>query len=405
MSIDWKPVILAFLASVLGGCGPESQASHDGLIVGLLLPFTGSASATSSNFERAALYAQDRINAGGGIHGQRVHVVARDTHSNVERSLQAARELVAEGAVAVIGPESADIAEALEPFFAEQKVTFISPLVGAASEPGKVCDAPWIRLAPSAKSLGEALAKQVSAEAVGSIAIMYSSGAYDQALKEAVEHRFVSLGGQVAIQLELDPNAQSYASEVTEAVRTGADAVVLATSPRTGALFVNEFYALEAQRPRWFLSPLLKTDLLVQNVAPEALEGALGIAPKIFDNGPEFPDAFARRWLGDTPLEGAYFYYDAMVLLAVAVAKMDAAPLAGDAQSFRALKNATFDAASPPGEVMGWDEVESGMVRLSEDDDLYYAGLTGPLLLTACGSRRSGVTSAWSVLDGAIVTD
>ena len=52
-------------------------------------------------------------------------------------------------------------------------------------------------------------------------------------------------------------------------------------------------------------------------MAPDALEGARGVAPKIYDTGADFPDAFASRWQGDQPLEGAYFYYDAVALGAV----------------------------------------------------------------------------------------
>ena len=50
-------------------------ASGDAVTVGLLLPFTGPTSATTRNFERAALYAADRVNAGGGIHGRNIRIV------------------------------------------------------------------------------------------------------------------------------------------------------------------------------------------------------------------------------------------------------------------------------------------------------------------------------------------
>ena len=58
------------------------------------------------------MYAADRINAGGGVKGLPIRVIARDTHSELERSRRAARELIEAGAVVVIGPESAEVAEA-----------------------------------------------------------------------------------------------------------------------------------------------------------------------------------------------------------------------------------------------------------------------------------------------------
>lgn len=388
----------AVLALAACGCSEEEAApTPEGLRVGLLLPFTGSASATASNLERAALFAADRINAGGGIDGQPLRIISRDTHSDAQRGVDAARELAALGAVAVIGPESAEVAEQVGPVLAEQNVLFLSPFVGAAADPGRTCDTPWFRLAPSAKALGEALAKQAGAADVHEVAVFYSSSPYDRALGGAAATRFAQLGGKVAVQLELDPEAQSYASEVRRALNAGVTDVILAASPRAAAIVVNEYDALSRSKPRWFLSPLLKTDLLVQNVAPQALDGALGVAPKIYERDGQFPETFAQRWLGDEPLEGAYFYYDATALLAVALAK------SAYRDSELELNPAMLEAAGPPGEAVRWDELELGLSRLSEGEDMYYTGLSGPLRLERCGARTIGITSTWTVDAGRIV--
>jgi ABC-type branched-subunit amino acid transport system substrate-binding protein len=399
MSIDRGRIAACALLLAACGCsvsnGDEDQ--QGGIVVGLLLPFTGSASATASNLERATLYAADRINAGGGIDGTKLRVVSRDTHSEVSRGLAAAEELADAGAVAVIGPESAEIAEKMRPLLAEKQVLFLSPLVGAAAEPSRTCDTPWFRLAPSAKSLGQALAKQARAQQVERVAVLYSTAPYDRALGGSAAERFATLGGKVELELELNPEAQSYAEVISKAMRAGVTDVILAVSPRAGAILVNEFDALSSKRPRWFLSPLLKTELLVQNVAPKALDGAFGVAPKIYEHGNEFPRAFSERWQGDEPLEGAYFYYDAMALLAMALAKST------HSEGATSLSKAMLDAAGPPGEGVKWDALENGLDQVARGRDLYYTGLTGPLSLQTCGSRSTGITSDWTVEQGSIV--
>lgn len=399
MSIERScAALVALLLAALGCSSATADAPTGGVVVGLLLPFTGSESATASNLERATLYAADRINAGGGIDGAKVRIVSRDTHSDVQRGTAAAAELADAGAVAVIGPESAEIAEQIRPILAEKSVLFLSPLVGAAAEPSRRCETPWFRLAPSAKSLGEALAKQAKANQVERVAVLYAASPYERALGDAAAARFKTLGGQVALELELDPQAPSYAEVISAAIHAQVTDVILAASPRAGAIVVNEFDALSSKQPHWFLSPLLKTELLVQNVAPQALEGALGVAPKIYERGDGFPQAFSHRWLGDEPLEGAYFYYDAMALLALSLAKnarsSDAAPDLGQAM---------LDAAGPPGEAVKWDELELGLDRTAQGKDMYYTGLTGPLSLETCGSRGTGTTSAWTIKQGQIV--
>lgn len=388
------------VAATLSGCADASPPTGNAVTIGLLLPFTGATSATANNFERAVLYAADRINAGGGVHGRPVRVVSQDTHSDLERSLASVDKLVRAGAVVVIGPESADIAQVIAPVLAANRVAFLSPLVGAANDDTVDCTRPWFRLAPSARALGEALAKLVWGEGLSSTAVLYAAGAYNEALSSAVGARFATLGGRVALTLEIDPNAQSYAGAVGQALAAGVASMVLASSPRTGALLVNEFGAASPVPPRWFLSPLLKTELLVANVAPEALEGALGVAPRIYDTTAAFPDAFQRRWQGDQPLEGAYFYYDAMGLLAFALEKT--VPAADGSLDIDLFEAAISDAAAPPGESAGWDEIEVGLERLRAGSDIYYSGLTGPMLLGACGPRQLGVTSTWQIQAGLI---
>ena len=77
-----RQLLMFMLAAALplgmsSACGDESAPNGEVVTVGLLLPFTGPTSATTRNFERAAPYAADRVNAGGGIHGRRPGVLGR----------------------------------------------------------------------------------------------------------------------------------------------------------------------------------------------------------------------------------------------------------------------------------------------------------------------------------------
>ncbi len=400
-------LLIALLAvSLLSGCSSDAGSSGPTITVGLMLPFTGPSSGTASNFERAVLFATDRVNAGGGIQGKQLRIISKDTHADLARSKLAVNELVAEGAVFVIGPESDEIAQEIAPILTAHQAGLLSPLVGAANDDTVDCSHAWFRLAPSARTLGEALAKQVAAHDVHSVAILYAASNYDEAIRDAVKSRFVTLGGTVPLEIRLDPDAQGYAEQVQQALAAGVGGIVLTSSPRAGALVVNEFDALSMTPPRWFLSPLLKTDLLTQNVAPDALEGALGVAPKIYDTSTDFPTAFGARWQGDQPLEGAYFYYDAVALLALALEKTnwDMAAESGESQ-LPALETALLSAAGPPGEAIGWNDIEAGLGRQNDGENLYYSGLTGPLLLSKCGVRALGATTPWEVHQGSITDD
>jgi len=399
------PRVITGCALLLALAGCTSASSDDGknsITIGLLLPFTGATSGTAANFERAALYAADRVNDGGGIQGKKIRILSADTHSDLASAQSSAEYLVASGAVAVVGPESADIAAEIGPYLSAHGVAFVSPVVGAANDASVDCSSPWFRLAPSAQALGESLAKQAISRGVSSITVMYANGSYDEALRDAAATRFTSLKGTVKLTVPLDPNAQSYGKQVDEARAANADAIVLTSSPRGGAIVVNEFDALSAIAPRWFLCPQLKTDLLVQNVAPDALEGARGIAPKIYDTTDDFPKAFGQRWEGDEPLEGAFFYYDSIALLAFGMSR---ASVSSGALSLKSLNDGIRAAAAPPGEAVSWNELEGGLTRAQNGDSVYYSGLTGPLLFNTCGVRALGSTSTWEVHSGRIIDD
>jgi ABC-type branched-subunit amino acid transport system substrate-binding protein len=248
--------------------------------------------------------------------------------------------------------------------------------------------------------LGESLANQLSAEGFTEIAILYGSGDYNSAFRSAVKAKFESrvLGGTVLIERALDEDASSYAEEIEDILDADPEAIVLATSAQTGSVVFTEANFLGVGDARWALSPLLKTPLFLQNINTEQAQGSFGIAPKIFDTSAEFPAQFADRWLGDAPLEGAYFYYDALNLLTVALGLVE------DVEEFSHAEftDAVVQASSSRGLSIDWDEVEEGLAHLDEGTAVHYSGLTGPILLQECGNRRNGLTSAWTIDDGKI---
>jgi ABC-type branched-subunit amino acid transport system substrate-binding protein len=390
---------LAALALVMA-CAPEPKTNAGAIKIGLLLPYTGPSSATSTNFERAVLFARDKINEGDGIKGRPVEVVEADTHSDAAHARRSVDALIAAGVVVVIGPESAEIAAEIKPILDANQIVFLSPLVGAADDAAVDCTTPWFRLAPSARALGEALAKQAWADQITTAACFHAEGTYDQALGDAFSKRFAALGGRVTVDATLHSDAQSYADSISANELAFADAQVLSATPRAAALLVNELRFLD-QNTRWYLSPLLKTQLLLENVGPQALEGATGVTPKISDTSADFPTAFAARWSGDRPLDGAYFYYDAMALLAFG---LERAQLVDGQLTASALRAAIGASTGNRGESGAWDDIGVSLQRLREGVDMNYSGLTGPILLQDCGDRRSGESSRWSVQGGQIVS-
>ena len=107
----------------------------DTVKLGVLLPFTGSTAAPSHNAERAVLFAAAQLGP-VGVGGRPVEVIFGDTHSDVMRGVAAAQELLARGVVAILGPESDELATALLPELTARGVPLLSPGISVESPPG-----------------------------------------------------------------------------------------------------------------------------------------------------------------------------------------------------------------------------------------------------------------------------
>src|SRR5688500_1546611 len=84
---------------------PDPRCVH----IGLLNPFSGREAARALDFQNAARLAVHEINRAGGVNGQLVDVIVRDSKSGepeaVATSIAAIHALADAGAVAVVGPD------------------------------------------------------------------------------------------------------------------------------------------------------------------------------------------------------------------------------------------------------------------------------------------------------------
>src|SRR5690606_17935317 len=107
----------------------------------------------------------------------------------------------------------------------------------------------------------------------------------NSAFRRAFRNKFSGslLGGTVLIEQGLQEGASSYAEEIETILAENPEAIVLSTSAQTGTVVFTEANFLGVGNAKWAFSPLLKTPLFLQNINADSAEGALGIAPKIFE--------------------------------------------------------------------------------------------------------------------------
>ncbi|MEY4545986.1 MAG: hypothetical protein RL685_2181 [Pseudomonadota bacterium] len=404
VSDRWAATLCRTSAWIALTCACSSSApSGPHVTLGVLLPYTGEASALSANLEKGSLLAVEQMNRAGGVNGLPVDIVFGNTFSDSERAVAEARALVARGAVAVIGPGGDEGAEPVFEALQESGVPLLSPLASASGQGVGTAAVPWFRMAPTTLVLGGNLAKVVRDAGVTRVAAVMADDVYHSELGTAFVEEY---GKRGTVDLAETVNEDGIDFEALTTVLAaqlddGVEGVMLALQPRPAARLATELQARRGSRPppRWFLTPRLKTELLLLNASPGVFNDAVGIAPEVFPAArAEFEPRFQQE-SGDTPFDPTFYLYDAT---AVALLAMDRALARGDTLP-EGIPAAIRQVASFGGVLLNWDDFGQARDINLAQGKLQFTGLTGPVILAADGARIIGTTSLWGVQNEAIV--
>ena len=107
-------VMLLSLVAAVVACGEEEAEEVTPLKIGQLNSFTGDLSDFGATHRDAAQLAIDHVNQAGGVQGELVQLVARDTATNPVVGVDAAKALVnVDNAVAIVGALSSGVSIAV----------------------------------------------------------------------------------------------------------------------------------------------------------------------------------------------------------------------------------------------------------------------------------------------------
>lgn len=386
----------------LGGCiGKVPPPDPDALPVGALLPFTGTNSASGSNLERALRLAVEQVNAGGGVSGHPLRLVARDSGNTPAQGLDRARELLdGEKAVALMGPESEDLAEQLAPLVAERSVVqisggLVSPRFTTLAD-GDFC----FRTCPSALQLGAALADRMAADGVKKAVLIHMPGAYGEGFSAALTSAMASRGISTGSPLQIDAGQASHGSLIQIALQREPDAVVMVAFAEVAAALALEWSAVGGTM-KWYLPPSLMYQVFPDNLPPSLVEGMVGVGAAVQDRD-AFAAAFRDRWLGEEPTTGAAYYYDALAVWALAA---EAAFQETGELTPEVIRVKMRSVSSPAGEKVGWHELGRALELVRKGQEIDYVGASGEVDLNEWGEPAATSTFFWTIREGRIVAE
>jgi branched-chain amino acid transport system substrate-binding protein len=362
-----------------GGDGGE-QPSGAPIKIGFLAGVTGDYAPWTGPAIAANEIARDEINDAGGIMGRPLELVIADNQSTVEGAVSGFRKLVdVDEVVAMSGFES-DAAVALLDATEERQMPAICPQCGT-NELDKRGGKYIFRLVISDTDLGIMTAQLARDAGYDRVAVLSQKTEGSLSTAEAFTQAWVNgVGGEIAREVQYDPNKQTFQTEVQQAFSGDADAVYVSSGFQTGVPVLRE-WDRRGYGKQVYLSP----DMLAPETAKlgAAVEDgkAIGVTP-VFDEESENYASFAERYeakTGNQPTPALWEagQYDGLILLALAIT-------AADGTDGAAIAEQIVEVANAPGEECYTYEDCVGL--LEDGEEINFNGTSTPIEFNEFGN-------------------
>lgn len=311
-------VLLVTAACACAGACRRSEPIRVGLVAGL----SGRHYDLGVSCRNGAQLAVHDLNATGGVAGRPLELLVRDDAQDAAAARQAVRELVAAGAVAIVGHCTSAMAEATLPLADEAEVVMVSP---TAAAPGLLGRDDWLILADASGASGpRTLAAHAARRWPGvRVAVVHdrSNAAYSGPWREAFGAALRGDGGRLAADVPFTSGqVPSFGALAGRALAEPADAVLIVANALDTAMLAQQ---LKRRAPEVQLlgTAWSFTEDLAQH-GGAAVEGAVFVhRSEPTSHRPEavrFRKAFTERY-GEGPSFAAFQAYDAVRMVAAAL--------------------------------------------------------------------------------------
>lgn len=383
-----KRLLLTLLPFLLAGCpdgvdqSAQAPVNPAATVIGLLQPL---ASGSSIDRELAARLAVSEINAAGGVNGQPLDVrVVYDKDNNPSFGVPSARSLVDSGVVAIVGANSSAVTiPVAEEVTIPAHVALITP-GGTSPRISTLADNDTVyRIPPSDALQGRLLAELVWSEGHQTVSTVVQTDPYGQGLGQAFSQRFQELGGSIQSSASVPASKTSdFGSIIDSLYASGTPPVLMLfafAQPTTGLL--REIVSSKGSLPTLYgVDANMIPDTL--NNAPLQIAGMRGTSPSADTGSPEyqhFLNAY-RQAVGNTPSANAENGYDAVYLIALAMARAGANNRAGVVTQLRPASGSGSGKT-----VVGPGEFAKAVAAIRNGEDVGYRGTTGAINFDANG--------------------
>jgi ABC-type branched-subunit amino acid transport system substrate-binding protein len=370
----------------------EHTQPPNAIRLGTTLPFSGERAASGVALERALRLAVDKVNLTGRLPPLTLDV--RDSHSDDTLGTARTLDLLDNEKIPFfVGPEEPKIAYQIANAIKAHHMVNLLPGLTSPQFHDPSSDAAWFHLSPSPDYLACALAKRMFADGITKANAITAPDDYSGTFATIFGRVFSDMGGTLLPGLQLSPDWASFSEVFATIERFSPDATLLIASPSVAAGFLQE-WAVRGKVGKWYLGPPLNNPALLRNVPAGVLEGIFGISPDLGDKETAFSDYFESE-TAVPPLAGSHYYFDAVALLALAIAEgiAEEGEIPDPANFKRHLQNVS----STSGQIVSFNNLADGLAQIAAHQKVTYSGAAGSYILNEQGDSVENRATIWMI--------
>lgn len=256
-----------------------SALAADPILIGLNYPRTGHYKEEGLAQMRGTLLAIDEINAQGGVLGQPIKLLTRDTASRPEKAIRNVEKLVEEGAVMLFGSVSSAVAIAASERARQLNTLYFATIGYSNDVTGKNGHRYVFRESTSATMTGRALGKYLS-ENFPDKTYFYVTADYtwghssEQALRENTDTNDTSKHKGVLLPFPTAKQSDHNAS-LKQAQESGADIIVLVLYGHDLVRAMRTAETMGLTKKVQIVAPNL-TQSVIEQAGPGLMSGVIG---------------------------------------------------------------------------------------------------------------------------------
>lgn len=368
----------AFVAAAtlaLSGCGgsggaadASAQADDSAMVVGALLPLTGTLAYLAPPEVAAIKLAVNDINAAGGVLGKDVTEVEADTSDgeHADQNASAAQSVLSKHPSVVIGPAASGVVKNVYKSIVAEKIPVISMASTSMTLSGM--DPYFFRtVAPDAVQ-GAVMGDLIAGDGVKKLAIACFNDEYGTGMRDIILEKLQSAGVDVVYGEKdaFDPAETNYASIASAIKESGADATLIISYDQATPL-IKSLASAGVDTHKLYLVDGNTVDYS-KTYDAGLLKGSKGTIP-----GAHVDDAFleALKGTGTDVSDTTYAAetYDAVILAALA------AEQGGSASGETIQKNLASVSGADGGEQC--DSFQACKALIDDKKKIQYSGKTG----------------------------